>query len=333
MKYILGVDGGNTKTDYYLFDTQGHFIDMYRGGTCSHEGLHDSFDGTYRVMKQVFDEFLGKHNLTPSDITASCFGLAGDDLPYQHKRLCDKLDLLGFKNYTLVNDSALGIKVGTTKGYGVCSINGTGTSVTGIGKDGKSIQVGGIGYITGDEAGGRFIAKRVVRAAFDEVMRFGKKTSLTPITLNLLGNTSEEQLMEDITLVYNGRKVDYNILTIACFEEANKGDEVALEILTEMADGLARSAASAVVRLDLGETPEVVLAGSVYVKGSCPVLVNEVKRRIDMYSNKKCDSQVLMVPPATGAIIWAYELATGSYPSYEKRMEFVKTVEEVLKNK
>jgi len=333
MKYILGVDGGNTKTDYYLFDTQGHFIDMYRAGTCSHEGLHDSFDGTYRVMKQVFDEFLGKHNLTPSDITASCFGLAGDDLPYQHKRLCDKLDLLGFKNYTLVNDSALGIKVGTTKGYGVCSINGTGTSVTGIGKDGKSIQVGGIGYITGDEAGGRFIAKRVVRAAFDEVMRFGKKTSLTPITLNLLGNTSEEQLMEDITLVYNGRKVDYNILTIACFEEANKGDEVALEILTEMADGLARSAASAVVRLDLGETPEVVLAGSVYVKGSCPVLVNEVKRRIDMYSNKKCDSQVLMVPPATGAIIWAYELATGSYPSYEKRMEFVKTVEEVLKNK
>ena len=85
MKYILGVDGGNTKTDYYLFDTDGNFIDMYRGGTCSHEGLKDAFDGTYRVMKEVFDEFLGKHNLTPSDITASCFGLAGDDLPY-HRR-------------------------------------------------------------------------------------------------------------------------------------------------------------------------------------------------------------------------------------------------------
>ena len=65
MEYILGVDGGNTKTDYYLFDIEGNFIDMYRGGTCSHEGLKDSFDGTYRVMKQVFDEFLGKHNLKP----------------------------------------------------------------------------------------------------------------------------------------------------------------------------------------------------------------------------------------------------------------------------
>ena len=98
-----------------------------------------------------------------------------------------------------------------------------------------------------------------------------------------------------------------------------------------MADNLARSAASAVVRLDLGETPEVVLAGRVYVKGCCQVLVDEVKKRIDMYANRKCNTKVLTVPPATGAIVWAYELATGKYPSLEKRMEFVKTVEEKLK--
>lgn len=331
MEYILGVDGGNTKTDYYLFDIEGNFIDMYRDGTCSHEGLKDGFDGTYRVMKEVFDKFLGKHNLTPADIKASVFGLAGDDLPYQHEKLCEKVAMLGFKNFKIVNDSALGIKVGTTKGYGVCSINGTGTSVSGIGKDGKTIQVGGIGDITGDEAGGRFISRKVVRKAFDEVMRFGKKTSLTPITLNHIGNKSDETLMEDIAVIYCRRKVDYNVLTIACFDEANKGDEVAIEILTEMADNLARSAASAVVRLDLGDTPEVVLAGSVYVKGSCPILVEEVKKKIDFYSQKKCDTKILTVPPATGAIVWAYELATGSYPSYERRMEFVKTVEEKLR--
>lgn len=333
MGYILGVDGGNTKTDYYLFDTDGNFVDMYRDGSCSHERLRDSFDGTYRVMKEVFDKFLGKHNLKPEDIEASVFGLAGDDLPYQHKKLCEKIELLGFKKYKLVNDSALAIKVGTKKGYGVCSINGTGTSVSGIGKDGKTIQVGGIGSITGDEAGGRFLSRRVLRKAFDEIMRFGKKTSLTPIAMDLIGNPKDEDLMEKIALVYLEGIVDYNLLTIACFEEANKGDEVAIELLTEMADGLARSAASAVVRLDLGETPEVVLAGSVYVKGSCPILVNETIRRISMYANKQCDVHVMTVPPATGAIVWAYELATGSYPSYPKRMEFVKEVENKLSEK
>ena len=52
-----------------------------------------------------------------------------------------------------------------------------------------------------------------------------------------------------------------------------------------------------------------------------------------MYANIKCDTKVLTVPPATGAIVWAYELATGTFPSLEKRMEFVKTVEEALMKK
>ena len=45
-KYIIGVDGGNTKTDYFLFDSEGNFIDFHRAGTCSHEGLKDSFEGS-----------------------------------------------------------------------------------------------------------------------------------------------------------------------------------------------------------------------------------------------------------------------------------------------
>lgn len=330
MKYILGVDGGNTKTDYYLFDLDGNFIDMYRGGTCSHEGLYDSFDGSYRVMKEVFDSFLSKHQLTPQDIEASVFGLAGDDLPYQQVKLEEVVSKLGFKNFKIVNDSALGIKVGTTNGYGVCSVNGTGTSVSGIDMNGKCIQVGGIGSITGDEAGGKFLSRKVVRCAFDEIMRHGKKTSLTPIVLKLLNNTNDEMLMEDIVLKYLAQKVDYNVLTIACFEEANKKDQVAMDLLVEMADNLARSAAGAVDRLELGEHPEIVLAGSVYVKGSCPILVEEFKKRINIYTKKECITKVLNVPPATGAIVWALELANNEYPSLEQRQRIIDTVEKVL---
>ena len=51
-EYILGVDGGNTKTDYFLFDLNGKYVDAIRCGTCSHEALSDSFSGTKRVMKE-----------------------------------------------------------------------------------------------------------------------------------------------------------------------------------------------------------------------------------------------------------------------------------------
>ena len=70
-KYILGVDGGNTKTDYFLFDIEGNFIDFERCGTCSHEGLADSFEGSYRVMKKDLQPLLDRNNLKASDMQAA----------------------------------------------------------------------------------------------------------------------------------------------------------------------------------------------------------------------------------------------------------------------
>ena len=63
MKYVLGVDGGNTKTDYILFDEFGNFVDGHRSGTCSHEALKDSFSGTYRVMKEEVEKLLSRNNM------------------------------------------------------------------------------------------------------------------------------------------------------------------------------------------------------------------------------------------------------------------------------
>lgn len=326
MKYILGVDGGNTKTDYYLFDTNGNSIAMYRGGTCSHEGLSDSFEGSYRVMKEVFDLFLPKYNVKIEDIEASCFGLAGIDIPSQEMNIKKVISRLGFKNYCVVNDSLLGVKAGTTKGYGACSINGTGTSSSGIGIDGKVVQVGGIGEITGDEGGGRYISRKVVRKAFDELFRNGEHTSLTEIVMKGLEIDDKFLMMEAISEKFFKRSFDYNQFTVACFEEANKGDKVAISVLEEIGDCLARNTYGVVTNLSLGDNPEIVLAGSVYVKGSCPILVDTFKKSLNKYTNKECVYNVLQVPPATGAIIWAKEIYDKKFPSFEERQLIIKNV-------
>ena len=273
MDFILGVDGGNTKTDYFLFDTKANFIGMHRSGTCSHEGLKDSYEGSFRIMNEHLNEFLPKYNLTPENITAAVFGLAGVDTPIQKQNIEEVVSRLGFKNFRVVNDSFLGIKAGTPNGYGVCSINGTGTSSGGIDKNGNYLQVGGIGAICGDEAGGYHLARRVVRAVYDEAYRFGENTSLTPIVFELLGVEDKYYLMEKISEYFLTRKVDYTTLTIALFDEANKRDKVALKIIDETAEQLARSAGGVVMNLEFDEPVEVVLAGSVWVKASCPELV------------------------------------------------------------
>lgn len=325
-KYIIGVDGGNTKTDYFLFDIEGNFIDFYRGGTCSHEGLSDSYEGSYRVMNEVFTELFNRNNITVNDIEAAAFGLAGVDVPIQKTNLENVVKRLGFKNYVVVNDSFLGIKAGTTAGFGVCSINGTGTSSGGIDPGGNTLQVGGIGQIVGDEAGGYHLSRLVIRAAFDEAYRFGPKTSLTPIVMNFLGITDKYYLMEAISTKYLTRSLNYTDLTIALFDEANKGDIVAISLLKSIAEQLARSAGGCVVNLDFGDEVEIVLAGSVWVKGSCPVMIEEFTRLINQFTQKRCIIKVLEVPPATGAIIWALEIAKKSFPSQELREKIVQTV-------
>ena len=330
MKYILGVDGGNTKTDYFLFDVNGNFVGSYRDGTCSHEGLSDSFEGTYRVMKKAFDAFLPKYNVKIDDIASACFGLAGDDVPSQQAHLEEVIKRLGFKKFVVVNDSMLGIKAGTTNGYGACSINGTGTCAGGIGIDGKVLQIGGIGEITGDEGGGRFLSRKVVRAVYDEAFRFGEHTSLTDIVFRGLNITSKFQLSEAISEVFFKRSFDYNMFTVACFEEANKGDKVAIKLLTDMGECLARAAAGCVKNLNMGTIPEVVLIGSVYVKGACPVLVESFKKKVNELLNINCKFNVLQVPPATGAIIWAKELYDNHFPSFEERQNIIDTISKVL---
>lgn len=334
MGYILGVDGGNTKTDYFLFDTDVNFIGFYHSGTVSHEALKDSFDGSYRVMKIHLDEFLSRYNLTPKDIDASCFGMAGIDVPLQKTRFTEEvLKPLGFKNFVLVNDAFLGIKAGTTSGVGVCSVNGTGTSNGGIDRNGNYLQVGGIGNLVCDTAGGHYIACEVIRAVFSNCYRCGKDTSLKKIVFDLLDVKDKYYLMDQITNIYKRGKVNYTLLTIACFEEANKGEEVAINILKNVATSVALSASGVANNLDFDDVIEFVMAGSVWIKGVSPVLVDtyieEVKKHVP---NKTCKFTKLMVPPATGAVIWALELYMGAFPNLDIRNTILKKVEEQLDN-
>jgi N-acetylglucosamine kinase-like BadF-type ATPase len=326
MEYILGVDGGNTKTDYFLFSVDGEFVDFYRGGTCSHEGLPDHFEGSYRVMRDALLPFLAKHHLTPANLKASVFGLAGVDTPSQKQKLESVVARLGFKEFRVVNDSMLGIKAGAPNGVGVCSINGTGTSSSGIDDEGTTLQVGGIGSIVGDEAGGSYIARQVIRSVYDAAYRFGEATSLTPIVFRELGVKVKTELMDRISEVLTTHRLDLTTLTIACFEEANKQDAVAIKILKNMADNLARSAGGVVSNLSFKEPVHIVMAGSVWIKGSCPVMREAFEDKMAAYTKKQCAFHILQAPPATGAVVWALELVTGSFPEASLRQKITSQV-------
>ena len=63
------------------------------------------------------------------------------------------------------NDASIGIWAGTGDGVGVGVICGAGTNVLGFNGRGGRVQIGGMGYLFGDYAGGRFLATLAIRAA------------------------------------------------------------------------------------------------------------------------------------------------------------------------
>lgn len=326
-KYLLGVDGGNTKTDYLLFDFDGNFIDGIRLGTCSHEALKDSFDGTYREMKAAIIKLLNQNNLKITDIFASVFGLAGCDVPSQKIKLEEIVRKIGFANFVVNNDGFLGIKAASHTGSGVCSINGTGTVTVGIDEDGSYVQVGGVGYISGDEAGGAFLARRVLQAVYDEGFRMGKKTSLTPKVYKILGITNKEDYLSTLINFIEQKKLDRTALIKLLFNQGNLNDEVSLKILSKAGENMGLSVAGCINNLNFKDFIIIVLAGSVWANATCDAMFNAFKDVVEKNSFKKCEYSVLIAPPAAGAILWAYELAHRTLPKIEIRNKVLKQVE------
>jgi N-acetylglucosamine kinase-like BadF-type ATPase len=318
-KYIIGVDGGGTKTDYLLFTLAGEWVDSLRVESRSHEVLEGGFTETEELILSDLEYLCKKHSIKKSQIAAAAFGMAGIDTPKQLSKMKSILDKTELKHYVIANDSILGIKAGCPSGVGICSINGTGTVASGINEGGEILQVGGIGFTTGDSAGGHFIASLTIRAVYDYYFRCGLKTVLSEQIMDFFEIKNPIELLNVISVVfYTDRSLDKEIITYL-FQAANHKDEVAMDIVCEVAKQLAKSVSGCMKGLKFKGTPEIILAGSVWIKSNCPLLLTHFKDCVMQYTGKNIDPIQLQVIPAAGAVLWALELAQNHPVSMKQR--------------
>lgn len=313
MEYILGLDGGGTKTDCYIFTKDGELAAFASGGATNHEKYDGGFDEMTPVFDAIVGEAMAKLSIGPADIAASVYGMAGIDVPSQKIRMEDYLAKKGFKNALVVNDSFLGVKAGCTKGYGISFVNGTGNSVGGVDRDGKQLQVGGTGEFFGDLNGATGMSGAVICAVYSMFYRCGEKTSMAEKFFALLGIESPEQFTEAIYDQYfAGTLTNKDIHNEVLYKAANEGDTVALSLLKSFGDQFALSIGGCINNLNFGEEVEVVLIGSASLKALSPVMMDHCRERIEALTGKKITMLPLSNPPAAGALIWAAELAFGS---------------------
>jgi len=236
-------------------------------------------------------------------------GLAGYDWPSQREMMLGAIKPLGLNcPLEIVNDTTLGIFAGTTQGWGVSIVSGTGCNCRGWGKDRhtEGRMVGGAPDWSGEYAGGGDIVARAMRAITFEWGKRGPATALSAAFLQLTGARDLNELIEgSYVQKYQFEPSDAMLV----FQIAAQGDPEALKVIEWAGNELGQMACGVIRQLGLeNDLVEVVLVGSLY--NGHPLMAETLRETVLKVAS---GAQIvrLTTPPVVGGVLLGMELVIG----------------------
>lgn len=298
--YLIGVDGGTTKTIALVADEHGQILGSARGSGSNWTG--EDVETPMAIVIHTVQVALSHAGLRGEDITLGVFSLAGADWPEDHTRREAVLSKAAIARQVIVkNDSFGGLRAGVSRPYGMVIAAGTGFNAAVIAPDGREWA---FGYY--QTYGG---AQTIAIEAFTAVLRAedGRDgpTLLTELVLNKLNFPTVEAMLRASAL----QKIEAGAFLSLCpcvFDAALAGDSAAEQILLRQGRGLAEYAAALVRRFGMRDLEfEVVLAGSVF-KGRGPLLIDTISQEVQ----RAAPRAVIVRPqfePVVGSLLMAYD--------------------------
>ena len=158
-RFLLGVDGGATKTLAAVLDLESRALHLAQGGPSNEDAV-----GTQSAVQAVLgaaDEAIERAGIEPRGLAAAVLAIAGTDTDAvaRHVRSARTDD------WIVVNDVVGAWATATGAGPGVAAISGTGSNVFGVGPDGRPWRAGGWGHLLGDEGSGYWLGIESIKAA------------------------------------------------------------------------------------------------------------------------------------------------------------------------
>lgn len=259
-RFVMGVDGGATKTLAAVLDVRGQTVHLGHGGSSNPDsvGARAATDSLIRAT----DEAIARAGIAPEQLDAAVLAIAGTDTD----AVAAHVHKLRPSGWVVVNDVVGAWATATDARPGVGAISGTGSNVFGVGADGRAWRAGGWGHVLGDEGSGYWLAVESIKAALCDRERSGPETDLSEAAMDFFDVPSVEALA---ALVYSKplAKGEIAAFTIETARVAYAGDAVARALYTRAADEIARQIAAVVEQTGLaGEFP-VGLIGSAFKAG------------------------------------------------------------------
>ena len=275
MGYIIGIDGGGTKTVGILTDDNGECIHIIQAGPSNYHVV--GIELTHEALSEIITELCSHVGKTPLESIPICIGMAGlgrEDDRIVIGQICNEIGIN--ENRILTHDAHIALVGGTGRQAGVIVISGTGSIVYGINENGKEVRAGGWGYLLGDEGSGYEIALKGLQSIARAADRRGQPTLLTDLILMQLELNAPNEL---IRWTHAASRDEIAKLAGLVFEAAELKDEKALQIVDDAFSELACAVETVTVQLDFTQQFDIVFNGGILLNQ--PFLADKLQRWIE----------------------------------------------------
>lgn len=276
-QYIVGVDGGGTKTELVLIDRSGNVIGREKGGTSNFQVI-----GGKKLKEELLNcltRLMNSTNVPSHKIERIFLGLAGAGRESDQKEIASLFNDTEFKDKVTVDSDAVVALAGAFgTAPGIIIISGTGAICFGMNQEGKVVRSGGWGYLLGDEGSGYFIGREALIAALKDFDGRGEKTSLRTEIERHFNLSSIDQIIPQIYQNKIDRVAIANLAPLV-FEQTNHGDARAEEIIRHAGRELGVLAKSVAQKMNfMNEEIKVALIGSIFKQKD--LLMHEISKEL-----------------------------------------------------
>lgn len=304
MNYILGVDGGNTKTLALVARGDGAIIGKGRDGCGDIYGAASTAAAIAEIEHAV-DAALIEAGIQPTDLSAAAFSLAGVDWPEDFRLLEEAMRVRGYGTSILVVNDAMGaLRAGSSDGTGVAVACGTGAAVGARHPDGRIWH----SSFWQEPQGAGDLSSQALRAVYRAELGIDPPTTLTERILAAFATSSVEELLHRMTARELPRPENRHQLVRPLFDAADAGDTTARRIVVSHGKALGDYAIVAARKVGLLQEPfTLVLTGGV-LRHPSPLLRDALVERVRQAAPRVHATQSRF-EPAAGAVLLALDLA------------------------
>lgn len=244
--YILGFDGGGTKTECLLANAEGEILARSIAGASN--PLRTGYARAWFALSEVADVVLNRQKIKAGNISAVCAGLGGAGRPGVAKRLSNFF-AGSFPNAQIrvTTDLEIAFEAAFGAGEGILLLAGTGSAAFARDANGCTARAGGRGPWFSDEGSAFDIGRRAFAAVARVEEHRGPASNLSQRLFSWHQAQNWESLLERIAK--NPDDIFPQTFPLVA-QLADKNDAVCREILSSAAESLAELVACVARELD-----------------------------------------------------------------------------------